>query len=107
MMTVSFADTKNNVVTFHLDDWMSYENKYGKAGTWLLNYAFLKYVIKKEKNNNWQIILTTDYTPYLTVRGLSEEGYFYSKEIDFLKNTGHIFDTYITYDDFVSYYIVR
>lgn len=44
---------------------------------------------------------------YLTVRGLSEEGYFYSKEIDFLKNTGHIFDTYRTYDDFCSYYIVR
>lgn len=27
-MAVSIADTVNNVVTFHLDDWMYYENKH-------------------------------------------------------------------------------
>ena len=31
-------------------------------------------------------------TPHLTVRGPSEEGYFYSKELNYLKNTGHTFD---------------
>lgn len=106
-MAVSLADTTNNVVTFHLDDWMFYENKHGKAGMWLLNYAFMNFVIQKEKKDYWQIRLTTDYTPYLTVRGINEEGYFYSKEINFLKNTNHTFDTYRTYDYFGSYYIVR
>lgn len=106
-LAVSIADTINNVVTFHLDDWMFYENKHGKAGMWILNYAFMNFVIQKEKKDNWQIRLTTDYTPYLTVRGINEEGYFYSKEINFLKNTMHKFDTYRTYDYFGSYYIVR
>lgn len=104
---VSIADTINNVVTFHLDDWMFYENKHGKAGMWILNYAFLNFVVQKEQADYWQIRLTTDYILYLKVRNLNEEGYFYSKEIDFLKKTSHIFDIYKTYESFGSYYVVR
>ena len=52
---------------------------------WILNYAFLNFVVQKEKVDYWQIRLTTDYVPYLSIRKLNEEGYFYSKEIDFFK----------------------
>jgi hypothetical protein len=74
---------------------------------WILNYVFLNFVVQKEKVDYWQIRLTTDYVPYLSIRKLNEEGYFYSKEIDFLRNTKHTFDDYKTYDSFGSYYIVK
>lgn len=34
---------------FEVDKYIYDENKHGKAGMWLLNYAFMNFVIQKEK----------------------------------------------------------
>lgn len=104
---IANSDRINNVVTFHLDDWMFYENKHGKEGMWILNYAFLNYVVIKEKNENWQIRLTTNYNNYLSIRDVSQPGYFYSKELNFLLENGHVFDSNLTYEMAIAFYGVR
>lgn len=103
---VAGADYENNVVTFHLDDWMFYEDKHTKAGMWVLNYAFMNYVVTKEKSDNWEIRLTTDYSFYIPARQVHEEGYFYSKELEFLLSTGHRFASEITTRPYGLFYQV-
>lgn len=104
---VASLDSENNVVYFRLDDWMFYENKHTKEGMWILNQAFLEYVIVKEKNEKWQIRLTTDYNSYLSKRDINQEGYFYSKELNFLIDTGHVFSSSRTYKSYGSFYMIN
>ncbi len=57
-MYYKYAENDYKGVSFHVSDpiWDSYVSKYTTAGLWLVNYAFLNYVIYKR----WEIVLVTN-----------------------------------------------
>lgn len=57
-MYYKYASNDSNGISFHVSDpvWDSYASKYTTDGLWLVNYAFLNYVIYKK----WEIVLVTN-----------------------------------------------
>ncbi len=53
-----YAENDCKGISFHVSDsiWDSYASKYTTAGLWLVNYAFINYVIYKK----WEIVLVTN-----------------------------------------------
>ncbi len=93
---VALKDKENRVIYFYLKNelWSKYSNMYTLESMWLINEAFLNFCYINEINNGWQFRLTTDYSIFLQKRNLNEYGGFYSRELNYLKDTGHSFSTF-------------
>ncbi len=106
---VATGDLKNRVIYFHLHDelWTQYVDKYSLECMWVVNEAFLNFCYQNELKNGWQFRLTTNYINFLPLRNLNEPGGFYSREINYLKNTGHSFSSFkekgLYYNVYLSY----
>ena len=93
---VASNDKENRVIYFYLKNelWSKYTCMYTLECMWLINEAFLNFCYTNEINNGWQFRLTTDYSFFLQKRNLNEYGGFYSRELNYLKDTSHSFSIY-------------
>lgn len=85
-------DTVNNTIRFNLDNdvWDKLENKYTKYGMWILNRAFMDLAIKGERTRGWEFRLLTNPLYYPKPLPIEiRNGYFYSMELQYLRDTHH------------------
>lgn len=81
------ASKDKNGVSFHVDDdtWTKYVLKYSREGLWLVNKAFLNYVIYKR----WEIVLVTNpYSHYNLATHTKLNDRMYARELELLANRG-------------------
>lgn len=90
------AEGDENGISFHVKDdrWYELLKKYSQEGLWLVNKAFLQYVVYKK----WDIILVTNPNNYynlITRQRLSTR--MYARELEFLANLGASWHAEIIY----------